>query len=285
MSGRKRKEREKSEKDETHKGEKQGDKQTKLDSMVTQINKESSMPDLIYAMNLLHNKINLLASKECIDKSLQRLASESFVKQKLNELREQITTEIKQEIKTEMEKVYEQIGQMNTMIADQTTEIGHLKSVTSDLEVQIETNKSENETLKALNKDLKDTIKQREVKMNYHGKELNILEQFTRRNSLRIYGMHDQNKFETTEQTSELVCSMFKNKLDVTVQMGDIDISHRLGTFRPDGNRPIICKFVSREIKLRVLRARRLLKGSSAVVREDLTRKKRKTPRGARPET
>ena len=55
--------------------------------------------------------------------------------------------------------MYEQIGQMNTKIAGQTTEFEHLKSVTSNLEVQIETNKSENETLKALNKDLKDTIK------------------------------------------------------------------------------------------------------------------------------
>ena len=182
--------------------------------------------------------------------------------------------------------MYEQIGQMNTKIAGQTTEFEHLKSVTSNLEVQIETNKSENETLKALNKDLKDTIKQREVKMNYHGKELNILEQFTRRNSLRIYGMHDQNKFETTEQTSELVSSMSKNKLDVTVHMSDIDIAHRLGTFRLDGNRLIICKFASRETKLRILRARRLLKGSSVVVREDLTIKTAKLleVHGQRPE-
>lgn len=69
---------------------------------------------------------------------------------------------------------------------------------------------------------------------------------------------------------------MVRNKLDIQIQKSDIDIAHRLGAFRQDENRPIICKFVSRETKTKVLRVRRNLKGSAMVIHEDLNIKNAK---------
>lgn len=63
---------------------------------------------------------------------------------------------------------------------------------------------------------------------------------------------------------------MVRNKLDIQILKSDINFAHRIGAFRQDGNRPIVCKFVSRETKTKVLRTRRNLKGSAMVVREDL---------------
>lgn len=69
---------------------------------------------------------------------------------------------------------------------------------------------------------------------------------------------------------------MINTKLDIPVQISQIDVAHRLGSFRHDGNRPIICKFLSRETKVKTLRARRKLKSSAALIREDLTKKNAK---------
>lgn len=51
----------------------------------------------------------------------------------------------------------------------------------------------------------------------------------------------------------------------------DIDTEHRMGKFLFDVNRPIICKCVDKIIRKKVIKARRLLKGSAFVIREDLT--------------
>ena len=76
----------------------------------------------------------------------------------------------------------------------------------------------------------------------------------------------------TRTQSCEKVISIISDKLNINVRNGDFDIIRRTGKFRSDGNRPIICKFVQRYLKHEVLKARRLLKGSSIVIREDLTR-------------
>jgi hypothetical protein len=62
-----------------------------------------------------------------------------------------------------------------------------------------------------------------------------------------------------------------KDKLDIDLDPTDIDIAHRMGKFIVDGNRPVICKFIYRTHKLKVISARKKLKGSNQVIREDLT--------------
>ena len=66
------------------------------------------------------------------------------------------------------------------------------------------------------------------------------------------------------------------NKLHIRVDVRDIDIAHRMGAFKADGNRPVICKFVSRMLKTRIIRERRKIKGTKIVLRDDLTLKNQK---------
>ena len=173
-----------------------------------------------------------------------------------------------------MDKVYEKLKSVNTKIVEQATDIEDPKSETSDLQTVLGRSKAENEKLAKANKDLREAVKQREISHKSHEKELNELEQYTRRDSVRIYGVADSERFEASSRTAELVASMMNSKLELPVSTSDIDIVYRLGKFRADGNKPIICKFVSRETKASVLKARRKLKGSAVVVREDLTIKK-----------
>ena len=123
--------------------------------------------------------------------------------------------------------------------------------------VQNKTKKLENEQKEHISEigQVKFALKSREIQMN-------DLEQYTRSNNIRIYGLDDRNKEEMAEETTRVVLNFLSNKLDIDLRDSDIDIAHRLGKFLKEGNRPVICRFASRLNKMRVMKNRRLLKGS-----------------------
>ncbi|XP_041377200.1 uncharacterized protein LOC121389625 [Gigantopelta aegis] len=102
--------------------------------------------------------------------------------------------------------------------------------------------------------------------------KLNDLEQYTRKNSVRIFEVNDKNRDETTEQTMEAAVGVLK-KIGVDIKVGDINIAHRLGKFKEGSSRPMTVKFVSRIHKQKVLYNRRKLEGSGIGIAEDLTAK------------
>lgn len=106
----------------------------------------------------------------------------------------------------------------------------------------------------------------RDANVDYAMK-VNDLEQYTRRNSLRVYGIPSTDDEDTTDTLLEL----FRNKLQVTLSTDDIDRSHRIGKPVDGKSRALIVKFVRHDDQNRVLRARRKLKGSKVVIKEDLT--------------
>jgi hypothetical protein len=61
------------------------------------------------------------------------------------------------------------------------------------------------------------------------------LEQYGRRHSLRISGIPESHK----EHTDMLICEFLKNELNIEINMGNIDRSHRVGQKKPNLNRPI----------------------------------------------
>ena len=97
------------------------------------------------------------------------------------------------------------------------------------------------------------------------------LEQYSRRNSIRINGVpHDGSKHEDTDQ---LVIDVLKKELNVEINKKDLDRSHRVGKTKKDHPRQIIVKFVSHNTKVMVLKKNKFLKekGSTIKVTEDLT--------------
>ena len=100
----------------------------------------------------------------------------------------------------------------------------------------------------------------------------NDLEQYTRRNNLRIFGINDTNPNETALQSEHLVAQLCKQKLGYNLQPWEVEVAHRTGKFMSDGNRPIIIRLVSRKTRSGILSNRRKLKGTPQVIAEDLTR-------------
>ena len=83
-------------------------------------------------------------------------------------------------------------------------------------------------------------------------------EQYTRRENLRITGIREREG----ESTSQLVVQL-AGRMGVQLQEADISVSHRLGTPRDasaNAPRPIIVRFVRREMKDDILRHRKNLK-------------------------
>ena len=120
------------------------------------------------------------------------------------------------------------------------------------------------EALEAENKQLRSELSQ----VKAHAIEN---EQYSRKCSARIFGLPEV----PLEDCRASVFQLCKDKLNAPLVLEDIDVAHRLSTYRQGrapSPRPIIVKFRFRDTKLKVLKNRRALKGSGTVISDDLSK-------------
>ncbi|PSN37253.1 hypothetical protein C0J52_17952 [Blattella germanica] len=99
------------------------------------------------------------------------------------------------------------------------------------------------------------------------------LEQYHRRQCLRIFGVE-----ETREEDTDKLVIDVAAKIGVDLQIRDIDRCHRVGRMLEGSSRSraIIVKFVSYRQRNEVFKNKRKLKGLPITIREDLTRHRHK---------
>jgi len=91
--------------------------------------------------------------------------------------------------------------------------------------------------------------------------KLNDQEQYSRTNSIRITTIPEDDPKETALQTADKVVKNLNKYLKLNLSSDDIDISHRLGKYKPEGRgRAVIVKFVQRTTKQAVMSNRKHLK-------------------------
>nr|XP_022921052.1 uncharacterized protein LOC111429387 [Onthophagus taurus] len=100
-----------------------------------------------------------------------------------------------------------------------------------------------------------------------HEEKLDRLEQYTRRNSIRVFGVSETDN----ENTEQVVLDIINKKMNLALLPDSIDRCHRVGPKRNGKNRPIIMKFISHKTKDRVFYHKKLLRGTQFIIREDLT--------------
>jgi len=183
----------------------------------------------------------------------------------------ELENEVKSEIKKEIEKVNKQVSDLKGRVKSVEKTVEDLQNKVSDMETSMDKLQRENGEMAKANKQMKEQLEEREIKILVQSDEINNLEQYTRTNSVRIYGINDTDKKETPAVSANLVVKLLNGKQNLGISTADIDIAHRMGRFSTDGNIPIICKFVSRITTHDVIRTRRAHKGSAIVIREDLT--------------
>ncbi|KAK7501735.1 hypothetical protein BaRGS_00007166 [Batillaria attramentaria] len=102
--------------------------------------------------------------------------------------------------------------------------------------------------------------------------ENDLLQQYTRRESVRVYGIK-QDEDETEEQVERKVMDIF-TKCGVDVKLDDTAAIHRVGKLK-NGSRPVLVKFMSRRKRREVMEKKKQLKGEEGCERiyinDDLT--------------
>ncbi|CAC5359724.1 unnamed protein product [Mytilus coruscus] len=108
--------------------------------------------------------------------------------------------------------------------------------------------------------------------LNQHRLQINDTAQYTRKNTVRIFGIVQTDE---KENTHDIVQKLFKEML--SLDNIDIEIAHRIGPVKDsDQNvntrRPIICKMLRRTDKMKVIASRRKLKGLKVSISDELTK-------------
>ena len=141
-----------------------------------------------------------------------------------------------------------------------------IKSIIEKRE-EIEVNRREKERDIA---ELKSTINGLDARVDKVETVLDHKEQYSSRNRLLI---HDFDK-KNLENTDDVVINILKKEMNEEVTHRDIDNTHCLVNQKPDKNKPqrIIIKFSRYNVRAKILKNKRKLKGKQMSVTKSLTK-------------
>ena len=141
-----------------------------------------------------------------------------------------------------------------------------IKFIIEKLE-EIEVNRREKERDIA---ELKSTINGLDARVDKVETVLDHKEQYSSRNRLLI---HDFDK-KNLENTDDVVTNILKKEMNEEVTHRDIDNTHCLVNQKPDKNKPqrIIIKFSRYNVRAKILKNKRKLKGKQMSVTKSLTK-------------
>ena len=126
----------------------------------------------------------------------------------------------------ESDKMKKKVNDLDKTVNDLKKTADGLKKQVTDKQVELNEQKEENKKL---------TEKLETLTVNSEAK-MNDLEQYTRKNSVRISGISETGN-ETAEQSIEIVVDKLNSKIeDLNLQKDDIDIAHRVGKRKKTGN-------------------------------------------------
>ncbi|KAI5751310.1 hypothetical protein M8J77_006260 [Diaphorina citri] len=120
--------------------------------------------------------------------------------------------------------------------------------------------------------------------LEYQGDQIDQLETYSRRNCLLVHGVPEA-AADTEVRCMDVVSTVFRQKLGVTVTPRQLDRAHRLGPARGTEGarpRPIIVKFLSYQDRREVYLNKKKLKGQPEMISESLTKTRLSLLRRAR---
>jgi len=187
-----------------------------------------------------------------------------------------ITRETKQDIETHilscmdteeyMKKISSVVVKEVTAKMQQMFEV--FKTQIEELTNEIKKLKSEKTEIEELNKKLEVSNKNYEVQIAQLTERSDMLEQYTRRNNLRIFGISEGKDEDCEGKALEII----NRKLELNMTREQICRVHRTGKIKSNKPRGIIIKFVSYKQRSLVFQNKKKLKGSGIIITEDLTK-------------
>ena len=98
--------------------------------------------------------------------------------------------------------------------------------------------------------------------------QLNDALQYSRKYNLIVHGIEE----EEGEDCVDILDKICNDNLGIQLDKNAIDRAHRFGRRRKDKPKPIIVKFIKYPAKHEILRQKKLLKGTSIFINEDITK-------------
>ena len=143
-----------------------------------------------------------------------------------------------------------------------TESLGALSKKIDELEKQI---KNKDEKIQLLENRVEILKEEKESQ----GKEIDDLEQYSRRNCLLLNGVVETN----AECTDDIIIKTCAEELGIDVKQEDLDRSHRLGKVKRNDNKPppIVVKFAHYAVRNKVFSNKKKLKGKKLLITESLT--------------
>lgn len=222
------------------------------ETLKKQLKKEKANKKSVENMALLEQKIEEINKKLC---EMLTKKDKQFIKEILVDTLEEMKEKI---IGSVMQKVDKLEGEVHDIAIEQEKQKKEMKKLSD-----------KNEELEGKNKTLIDRIAKEEDKRKF---DINDLEQYGRRNNVRISGLDFDNKFESSQQTAEGIATLLNTRMGLNISSYDIDIAHRLGKYEDKQIRNVIVKFVQRQVKVMVMKSTNKLKGTTISINEDLTK-------------
>ena len=99
-------------------------------------------------------------------------------------------------------------------------------------------------SLKKVNETATGMIKQQDRRIKQNERELNDLQQYSRRWNLRVFKVPEK---ETTADCTAKVCAIFSDKVGIPITASDIEVAHRTGQRSSTRARPILVRFFDRK--------------------------------------
>lgn len=155
--------------------------------------------------------------------------------------------------------------QQTKVTLDDTTMIRLTKMISETIENKLE------EKLSKINTSLSSLIQFKdncETRFSRIDSNYDRLEQYSRRNNIIIYGI----KESTNENVDDLVLSFLREKMKINCKIEDFERAHRIGQPKTRKTRAIIVKFTSYRTKAEIYKNKSSLKGTTYLVKEDLTK-------------
>lgn len=90
------------------------------------------------------------------------------------------------------------------------------------------------------------------------------------RNNLLFFGIKDS-QTETWAESEDAVVGLCAQSLNITIDKSQLERAHRIGSFQPNKNRPIVAKFCRFKDKDFILASGAKLKDTDFAVREDFS--------------
>ena len=130
--------------------------------------------------------------------------------------------------------------------------------------------KKMDETSKEMKSETMRTVDQVKKEVQAQKFELDRLEQYGRRDNVKIFGI----PFQEDENTNQVIMDLAAD-IGVDISPSDISVSHRLPSSRNDRPKPILVKFVRRDTKTSFMKKKKELRQNEnrkdVYVEEDLT--------------